>query len=71
MKPMIERIDKNVSPNWHFADYHCDHSKDFVHCNWHYHNEIELVIYIDPHCVSAGKLIMDDYVAILQTKPPT
>ncbi|SKA48448.1 AraC-type DNA-binding protein [Enterovibrio nigricans DSM 22720] len=62
MKPMIERIDKNVSPNWHFADYHCDHSKDFVHCNWHYHNEIELVIYIDPHCVSAGKLIMDDYV---------
>lgn len=62
MKPTIERVQKAVSPSWHFADYHCTEPTIGVPCGWHYHDEIELVLYFDPHDVSAGKIIIDDYV---------
>ncbi|WP_028024763.1 AraC family transcriptional regulator [Enterovibrio calviensis] len=62
MRPIIERVHKDVSPSWHFADYHCTESKTGVQCGWHYHDEIELVLYYDPLNVSPGKIIIDDYI---------
>ncbi|OEE61012.1 AraC family transcriptional regulator [Enterovibrio norvegicus FF-33] len=62
MRPTIERINKAVSPSWHFVDYLCDHAITGTHCGWHYHSEIELVLYHDPHKVSPGKTVLDDYV---------
>ncbi|MGF1765861.1 AraC family transcriptional regulator [Enterovibrio makurazakiensis] len=62
MRPTIERVHKAVSPSWHFADYQCTESKIGVQCDWHYHDEIELVLYFDPLNVSPGKIIIDDYI---------
>ncbi|USH03174.1 AraC family transcriptional regulator [Grimontia kaedaensis] len=62
MRPTIERVQKDVSPSWHFVDYQCTTSKLGVQCDWHYHDEIELVLYYDPHHVAPGKIIIDDYV---------
>ncbi|KKD62142.1 AraC family transcriptional regulator [Grimontia sp. AD028] len=62
MRPTIERVHKAVSPSWHFTDYHCTEPKIGVQCGWHYHDEIELVLYYDPHHVAPGKIIIDDYV---------
>ncbi|MEZ9524517.1 AraC family transcriptional regulator [Enterovibrio norvegicus] len=62
MKPTIEPIDKSTSLSWHFVDYHCDHTVRETHCGWHYHNEIELVVYQDPHGVVNAKTVLGDYI---------
>lgn len=62
MRPTIERVQKDVSPSWHFADYPCTQSNIGMQCGWHYHDEIELVLYFDPLNVSPGKIIIDDYI---------